>query len=62
MHAKMMIALAKEVERNSASERQRVQVRSLALANRAQALDGSHAAGGFARRLLVGISLRPRLS
>ncbi len=62
MHPKMMIALANEVQRNRESERQRVHLRSLAFANRAQGFDGSHAASGFARRLLAGISLRPGLS
>jgi len=62
MHPKMMIALATEVQRDRESERQRVELRSLARANRAQGFDGSHAASGFARRLLAGTSLRSRLS
>jgi hypothetical protein len=62
MHPKMMIAAANEVQRDRESERQWVQLRSLALANRARGFDGSRAASGFARRLLDGISLRPRLS
>lgn len=62
MHPKMMIAVANEVQGNRESERQWVQLRSLALANRAEGVDSSPAAGGFARGLLVGIGLRPRLS
>lgn len=62
MHPMMMMALAREVERERQRHRHKVQLRSLALANRVRGFDGSHAASGFARRLLTGISLRPRLS
>jgi hypothetical protein len=44
MHPKMMIALAREFQRDRRREPQRV------------------LASGFARRLLAGTSLRPRLS
>jgi hypothetical protein len=62
MHPMMIMALAGEVERERRRDRHTVQLRSLALANRAQSFDGSHAASGFARRLLAGFGLRPRLS
>ena len=62
MHPKMIIALANEVQGDRESARQRVQLRSLAVANRAHGLDSSAAASRFARRLLAGISLRRRLS
>jgi hypothetical protein len=62
MHPMMIMAVAREVERERQHDRHQVQLRSLALANRARGFDGSPAAGGFARRLLAGISLRPRLS
>lgn len=61
MHPMMIMAVAREVERERGLDRHKVQLRSLALANRGQGFDGSHASG-FARRLLAGISLRPRLS
>ena len=60
MHPTLIIALANEIQRDRESERQRVQLRSLA--NRAHGFAGAAAASGFARRLLAGISLRPRLS
>jgi hypothetical protein len=62
MHPKMLMAVAREVERERQRDRHTVQPRSLALANRAPGFDGSHAASGFARRWLAGISLRSRLS
>ncbi len=62
MHPKIMIALADEVQRSRESERQRVELRSQALAYRVHGSEGSRAASGFARRLLAGISLQPRLS
>lgn len=62
MHPMMIMAVAREVERERQRDRHKVQLRSLALANRAQRFEGSCAEGGLARRLLVGISLRPRLS
>ncbi len=62
MHPKMIMAVAREVERERQRDWHTVQLRSLALENRAQGFDGSHAASGFAQRLLAGISLRPRLS
>jgi hypothetical protein len=62
MHPMMVMTVAREVERERQRDRHTVQLRSLALANRAHGFDGSHAASGFARRLLAGISLRLRLS
>ena len=62
MHPMMIMALAGEVERERRRERQAVALRSLALANRAQGVDASDAGRGFARRLLAGFGLRPRLS
>ncbi len=56
MHPMMIMAVGREVETERQRDRHTVQLRSLALANRAQGLDGSHAALGFARRLLAGIS------
>ena len=61
MHPMMIMAVAREVESERRRDRDRVQLRSLALADRAQGFDGSRAASGVARRLLAGISLRPRL-
>lgn len=62
MHPMMIMAVAREVEREHHGDRHKVELRSLALANRAQGLDGSHPASGVTRRLRAGISLRPRLS
>ena len=62
MHPMMIMAVALGVERERQSDRHQVQLRSLALANRAQGFDGSPAGSGFARRLVAGISLRPRPS
>ena len=62
MHPMMIMSLAGEVERERRREREAVQLRSLALANRAQGVEGSDAARGIARRLLAGVGLRPRLS
>jgi hypothetical protein len=62
MHPMMIMALAGEVERARRSDRHAVQLRSLALANRARGVDGSGAARGLARRLLAGFGLRPGLS
>jgi len=62
MHPMMIMAVAREIEDERQRGRHKVQRRSLALANRAQGFDGSPAASGFARRLVAGISLRPRLS
>jgi hypothetical protein len=62
MHPKMLIALANEVQRDRESDLQRVWLRSLAVADRTQSFERSLAASGFARRLLDGISVRPRLS
>ncbi len=61
MHPKMMIALANEVQRDRESEREATRVLSAA-ARRAEGLDGSYSTSRVARRLLGGISLRPRLS
>ena len=62
MHPKMMIALATEVERDRQHERRQLERRSLAQAARGLGPDGSVAASAFARRLVAGISLRPRVS
>jgi hypothetical protein len=62
MHPTMIMAVAREVERGRQRDQQEVHLRSLALANHAQAVDSSHTASRFARGLLVGIGLRPRLS
>jgi hypothetical protein len=62
MHPMMIIAVAREVERERQRDWHKLQRRSLALANSARGFDGSHAASGFGRRLLAGTSLRPRLS
>jgi len=62
MHPMTILAVARDVERERQRDRHKVQLQSLALADRAQGIDGSRAASGFARRLLAGISLRPRLS
>jgi len=62
MHPMMIMAVAREIEDERQRGRHKVHLRSVALANRSQGLDGSSAAGGVARRLLNGISLRPRLS
>jgi len=62
MHPTMITALAREVEQERQRDRRTAQLLSLALANRAQSVDGSHAARRVARRSLVGISLRPRVS
>ncbi len=63
MHPKMIMAVARKVQRECQRDRHTVQLRSLAaLASRAQGFDGSRAKIGFARRLLAGISLRARLS
>jgi hypothetical protein len=61
MHPMMIMAVAWEVARERQRDGGRVQLQSLALANRPQGFDGSRAASGVARRLLAGISLRPRL-
>ncbi len=62
MHPMMIMAVAREVETERQHDRHTVRLRSLALANRAQGTDGSHASSGHARRLFAGISLRPRPS
>ena len=62
MHPRMIMAVAREVERERQRERHNVELRSLALADRAEGFGGSPAAGGFARRLVAGISMRPGLS
>jgi hypothetical protein len=61
MHPKMMIALANEVERDRQREREQVERRSLARADRSAGSPGFGSASPFAR-LIAGISLRPRLS
>lgn len=62
MHPMMIMAVAREVESERRRDGHKVQLRSLALANRAQGVDGSHTASRFARGVLVGIGLRPRVS
>ena len=62
MHPMMIMAAAREVGRERQRDQHNVKLRSAVLANRAHGFDGSPAAGGFARRLLAGISVRPRLS
>jgi hypothetical protein len=59
MHPMMIMAVAREVERERQRDRHKVQLRSPALATRAQSFDVSHAASGFARRLLAGIACGP---
>jgi hypothetical protein len=58
MHPMMITALANEVER----ERQRNRARHEAFAVRSQDLNAAHGGGMLVRRLLGGISLRPRTS
>jgi hypothetical protein len=62
MHPMMIMAVAREAERERARERNQVKLRALAVANRAGGFTRSHGASGFARRLFVGISLRPQVS
>lgn len=62
MHPMMIMAVAREVERERRRDRDSVQLRSLALANRAHGFGGFCAPSRVARRLSVGISLRPRVS
>jgi hypothetical protein len=62
MHPMMIMAVAREVERDRQHDRNKVQLQSLVLANRAPGFDCSPATSGFERRLLAGISLRPRFS
>lgn len=61
MHPMMIMAVAREIERERQRDRRNVQLRSLAGVNRGQGFGGSPAAGRFAR-LIPGISLRPRFS
>jgi hypothetical protein len=62
MHPTMIMAVGREVERERQCDRHEVQLRSLAFADCAEGFEGSRSASGFARRLLSGISLRPRIS
>jgi len=62
MHPMMILALVREVERERRRDEHDAQLRSLALSNRAQGFDASHAGRGFARRRRASSSLRPRLS
>lgn len=62
MHPMMIMAMAGEVARERRHDRHRAELRSLALANRAQGVDGAHVTSRFLRRLLAGVDLRPRLS
>lgn len=61
MHPMLFMAVAREIE-SERHDRYKVQLRSLALASPARGFEASRAARGVARRLLAGISLRPRLS
>jgi hypothetical protein len=62
MHPTMIMAVAREVERERRRDGHEFSRRSRALGNRAHGFDGWPAPGGFARRLLAGISLLPRPS
>ena len=62
MHPTMIMAVAREVERERQRDQQEVHLRSLALANRARAVDSAHTASRFARGPLVGTGPRPGLS
>jgi hypothetical protein len=62
MHPMMIMAMAREVERERRRDRRNVQLQSLALANLAPGFDGSPASSVFARWLRDGFGLRPRFS
>jgi hypothetical protein len=62
MHPIMIMAMAREVEIERQRDRHTNQLRSLAVAHRAEGFDGWHRANGFARRLFAGISLPPRVA
>jgi hypothetical protein len=62
MHPMLSMAMANEVERDRRSERQKLQLWSVAMAGRSRRFRASRAARDFARRLIVGLSVRPRLS
>ena len=62
MHPMMIMVVAREIEDERQRGRHKVELRSLGRANRSRGFGCSPAAGGFARRLLAGISLRPWLS
>lgn len=62
MHPMIIMAVAREAEWERRRDQRKIHLRSLALANRAQGVDGSHTTSRVARGLLVGIGLRPRLS
>jgi hypothetical protein len=62
MHPMMIMAVAREGEWERQRDRQELQLRSLALASRAQGVQGWHRASRFARGLLVGFGPRPRFS
>lgn len=59
MHPKLMIALAQEVDRERRGGQRKLKARTQALVGRPR---GVRPAGRLARRLTVGIGLRPRLS
>jgi hypothetical protein len=61
MHPTMMMALATEVERKRQNERQKLHVRSQVLAGPRQGTESARASR-LARRLIAGVSLRPRVS
>jgi len=62
MHPMMIMALAREVEREHQRGPDKAHLPSLPLPNRAHGLGGSRVASRFTRRPLAGTSLRRRLS
>lgn len=62
MHPTMMITLARQVDRQRQNERRQIELRSQALAERDRGPRAGRRASGLAQRLILGISLRPRLS
>lgn len=61
MHPMVITALAAEVKRDHAHQREQLQLRSLAGENR-PGIRKSRTARDFARQLISGIGRRPRLS
>jgi hypothetical protein len=61
MHPMMIMAMAREVEKERQHERHQVQLRTLALANRAQGFDGSAGGRGFAWRCWPVLACGPSL-
>jgi hypothetical protein len=62
MHPEMMMALANEIETERRRERQRIEQRSLAHADRLSDAGGPVLASVLVRRLFAGLSLRLRVS